>query len=313
MINKYFENKFPFAYSYFSKLLVTVKNNEKKFPQAIIFEGEDTINQYLFSLELARNLNCENYTDENCECINCKWIKSFSHPSVNNVSQIHFKSDNDETKTVISTKQAKEIEQSLTLSSDYHRFFIFFSSDKKEYTSNELECFNILNYNNDIDYSIKPLDFKTFHPATPNALLKSIEEPPQRTTFIFLTKSKENILSTIVSRCFPFKLSSPPIKKGYSDITNIIKDYPDLDYKKAIFIADELINLSKGELGADDILNEIIEYLKDLMLRNISNDLFVNKIQNDIKIVNDAIKQAKANISDKLIFEGLMLRLSRGY
>ena len=37
--------------------------------------------------------------------------------------------------------------------------------------------------------------------------MKSIEEPPKRTTFIFLTKSKEEILPTIVSRSQCFKLS----------------------------------------------------------------------------------------------------------
>lgn len=312
MINKYFETKFPFAYDYFSKLLSAAKNNERKFPQALIFEGEDTVSQYLFSLELARNLNCKNYENQNCECTNCKWIKTFSHPAVNNVSQLHFKSEDDETKTVISAKQAKEIERSLTLSSDYHRVFIFFSSGKKEYTNSNLSCFSALGYSDNIDYSIKPLDLKTFHPTTPNALLKSIEEPPQKTTFIFLTKSKENILSTIVSRCFTFKLSSSVNKIDYSDIVPIFQSYPETDYKKAIFAADELINLAK-EQGAEEILNKIAEYLKDLMIKNISNNALSSRIQNDITIVSEAIKHSRANISDKIVFEGLMLRLLRGY
>ena len=59
MINTYFKDKFPFAYNYFSTLLELVKNKQRQFPQALIFEGADTENQYLFALELARILNCK--------------------------------------------------------------------------------------------------------------------------------------------------------------------------------------------------------------------------------------------------------------
>ena len=43
-----------------------------------------------------------------------------------------------------------------------------------------------------------------------NALLKTLEEPPQKTVFCLLTDSEEKLLSTIVSRCqvVPF-LSQP--------------------------------------------------------------------------------------------------------
>lgn len=312
MINKYFMDKFPLAYNYFSALLEQVFSGTKKFPQAMIFEGNDTINQYLFALELARNLNCKNSKEENCACVDCKWIKTFCHPAVNIVSQIHFKPENDETKTVISVKQAKSIENQLTLSSDYHRFYIFFSSKEKEYDPFELNDFQRLGFNTDIDYSIEPLDFSTFNPKTPNALLKSIEEPPDRTTFVFLTNSKENILSTIVSRCFAFKLSSNSIKKGYSDIINIIKDYPDFNYQNALYIADSLANLAKGGITTEEILIEFIEFLKDLMLKNLNNEVFLAKIQKDIALINRSIKYFRAKIQDKNIFEGLMLEMIRG-
>ena len=73
---------------------------------------------------------------------------------------------------------------------------------------NDKEIFSSLGYKNNLDYSIEPLEYKTFQNATLKTLLKSIEEPPERTTFVFLTTTKENILPTIVSRCQVFKLSS---------------------------------------------------------------------------------------------------------
>ena len=312
MINPMFKEKFPLAYNYFSLLLEKVFLGEKKFPQALIFEGNNTINQYLFTLELARNLNCKSPKDENCSCVDCKWIKTYSHPAISIISQIHSKPEGDETKTVISVKQAKDIEGQLSLSSDYHRFFIFFSSKEKAYDPFELNDVQRLGYGVNIDYSIEPLDFTTFHPKTPNALLKSIEEPPERTTFVFLTNSKENILPTIVSRCFAFKLSSNSIKKGYSNIINLVSGYPDFDYNKALYIADSFSELIKSGLSTEDILLEFIEYLKDIMLKNIDNTEIIIKIQNDIKIINKAIKYQKAKIQDKNLLEGLMLELARG-
>ena len=312
MIDIYFKEKFPFAYNYFSTLLELVKKGEKQFPQAIIFEGADTKNQYLFALELARILNCQNNNEKHCNCINCKWIKTFSHPAINNVSQIHFKGEGDESKTVISVKQAKKIEQLLSLSSDYHRFFIFFSSDEKKYEDGELVNFKNLGYG-EINFSIKPLNYSTFHPTTPNALLKSIEEPPQRTTFVFLAKSKEDILQTIVSRCLTFKLNSKKENLSYKEIYPIISDYPNIDYYKALDISDNLQKHLKENPDTEIVLNQFMEFLKDLIKQNIFNNELCQKIKQDIIFINNAIKQSKANMIDKIVLDTLMLKIARGY
>lgn len=314
MLDKYFSDKFPFVYNYFSNLLELVFEDKRKFPQSIIFEGADTKTQYLFALELARLLNCKNDRSSNCNCINCQWIKSYLHPAINNVSQMHFKDEGDETKTVISVKQAKEIERNLSLYSDYHRFFIFFSSAQKIYKPDELQVFETLGYKTDIDFSIEPLTYKTFHPKTPNALLKSIEEPPEHTTFIFLVKSREDILPTIVSRSLVFKLSGKKEKLDYSDIAHLISDYPKIDAKLAFDISQNILNYMKEEyLTLEKILNKMLEYLKDLLMNNIQNAQLVSKINNDINIVNNAIKQSKSNMNDKNVLEAMFLRISRGY
>jgi len=311
MLNSIFQNKFPFAYRYFNELLNLVFENKREFPQALILEGAHTKTQYLFALELARILNCQGDKSSSCNCLNCKWIKTHSHPAINNVSEIHFKGEGDESKTVISAKQAREVEKSLALSSDYHRVFIFFSSGEKEYDPFELIDFQNLNYSTNVDFEIKPLTFTTFHPTTPNALLKSIEEPPKRTTFIFLTKSREEILPTIVSRCQCFKLSGLKEKLNYNDILSIIQNYPNIDYKSAFDISDNLQKyLKENNANIELTLNKILEYLKDLMKQNPTMSV---KINQDIKIINESIKQSKANMSDKIILDSMFLRLARGY
>ena len=304
MINELFKIKFPFAYNYFSNLLK--ENYLNRFPQSIIFEGSDVENSYYFALELARNLNCSENKTSSCDCVNCKWIKSYTHPAVNNVSQIHFKGEGDETKTQISTKQAREIEKSLTLSSDYHRFFIFFSSQNSKLKDNEYGY-------NPINFSIEPLNPQVFNLSCANTLLKSIEEPPKNTTFIFLAKSKEDILSTIVSRSQVFKLSSIPSGLDYSDIEPFLKNYFNMDYLNAINICDDILNYIKSaDLNFELVLNKIIAYLISVMKENINNEILSDKINRDIFFIEDAIKHFRANMSEKTILETLFLKIVRG-
>lgn len=313
MLDTSLKEKFPFAYNYFSNLLEFTKAGKRKFPQAIIFEGADTKNQYLFALELARALNCQNNNEIDCNCLNCQWIKTHTHPNINIVSQIHFKPDGDETKTVISTKQAREIENSLMLSCDYHRVFIFFSSKEMENDEDDFELFKKLGYNTEFNFSIEPLNLQTFHPTTPNALLKSIEEPPEHTTFIFLTKSKEDILSTIVSRCLVFKLNGTrEIKNDFG--IDIFSKYHNLSIENAFDFSDEILNYAKDNyLSVVDLLNFFLIYLKDIIKTNSeSNPLYI-KTMKDIEFTKEAIDYLRANISDKIAIDTLILRIARGF
>lgn len=54
-------------------------------------------------------------------------------------------------------------------------------------------------------------DAHTLEPEAANALLKILEEPPEKTLWILLTAQRERMLKTVVSRCFsvPFAPLSP--------------------------------------------------------------------------------------------------------
>ena len=45
----------------------------------------------------------------------------------------------------------------------------------------------------------------------------------------------------------------------------------------------------------------------------LQNQTLSAKINQDIKIINDSIKQSRANMSDKIILDTMFLRLARGY
>ena len=305
MLDLLFKEKCPFCYNYFSELLS--ENFKSRFPQSIVFEGSDTKLQFLFALELARILNSDTINSS----VNEKWIKNYSHPAVNIVSQIHFKPEDDKTKNVISVKQAKAIENSLKTTSDYYRFFIFFSSEIYYYHDEELENFKKLGYSTDIDFSIEPLKYNTFSEEAINSLLKSIEEPPKNTCFIFLTKSREDILPTISSRSQIFKLSSNDNTLNFDDISELIPYYPIVNYENAYNFIDKLIQVeTDNERTIEYILNKFNSYLGTLIVQN--PDLY-SSILNHIKIINTALKMYKANIHENNILETMALRLVRGY
>lgn len=315
MINKILAEKFPFAAKYFETL---IKEDAGRFPQSIVFEGLDIIGQYMFSTELARVLNCEGDKTPNCTCINCGWIKDVKHPSVNIVSPINYKDDS--TKTVISINQSKKITSSLRETSDYHRFFIFCDAKIKQRSANETE--NIKKYEGlgfnfpEENWTPMPVTQKIFKAEASNSLLKSIEEPPKRTTFIFLTKHKEDLISTIVSRSVVFKLSAEKMQHksgGFNEIINTFPGgYPDFDIQGALeasALAENFIKTNEADIV--DFLDDFQEYILDLLKANLNNDDAVKMFEYHIKLVQTAKKRIMTSMSPKVVLESMFLDFVR--
>jgi len=55
-------------------------------------------------------------------------------------------------------------------------------------------------------------DAQTMNPSAANALLKVLEEPPERTVFILIAENKRDLLPTINSRCQPIRFYPIPLK-----------------------------------------------------------------------------------------------------
>lgn len=279
-------DKYPFLTNYF----LQAKNNDNySVFQSILFYGSDLKAQYNLALYISKLLNCEKDFDEYCTCQNCRWIDSYEHPAVITVSKIDYKSTEDKTKTVISINQAKMIKNSLTTTSDYHRVFIF--CDKGD------------------DGEILGLNKLNFQEETANALLKTIEEPPKNTTFIFLTRDKNDLLQTIQSRCSSFFVPSFEIENyDYSLISGVFEDYFTFERKNVFDIAGELTELSKNNSPLK-ILENIQNYILLLIKNNNDNKAFVFKLINDLKEIETSKKQIQLNINPQNVFENLCLNI----
>ena len=315
VINPLLKEKFPFVSNYFETL---INNDLQRFPQSIVFEGLDIIGQYMFSMELARILNCtKDVKKPDCDCINCSWIRDVKHPSVNIVSPINFKDD--ASKTVISINQAKKVTSSLRETSDYHRVFIFCDAQVKERNADETD--RIDEYKRlstgfpEENWTPMPLNTKVFKAEASNSLLKSIEEPPKRTTFIFLTQNREDLISTIVSRSNVFKLTASV--KGKSNVSSIdfkilLRNYPDLNIQDALEIAGEIeAEIKSSGIDMFDFLNEFQEYALSFLRGDVNNDTAFNLFNSHIRLIQKAKRRLKTSMNAKVVLESLFLDIAQ--
>jgi len=318
MLAAVFKDKF--VYDYFNAAL-----NENKFPQSIIFEGLDIFGQLHFALELARTVNCleksrSGFSNsggyeiaQDCGCLNCRWIKEGKHPAVNLVSPIDFKCGDTGSKTVISVKQALGITQALEQTSDYHRVFILL--DAKNQALSEIDRKNLEQYSHlgytlpDEDWLPCSINHKIFQHTATNAILKAVEEPPARTTFIFLTNNREDLIPTIVSRSLVFKMPACKTDVPTGFIEDAFKNYPNISLFDAFEISTAMQEyLKEQNCEPKTVLVMLEEYLSKLMKKGMP----IVKIKEDIKKIAVARRQLFASMSAKTVFDWLLIELSDG-
>ncbi len=134
-----------------------------------------------------------------------------------------------------------------------------------------------------------------------NALLKTLEEPPEKVIFIFATTEPQKILPTIISRCqrFDFKrIPIPDIKKRLKEIADlenisvdddalfVIARKADGSMRDALSLMDQVLAFKANDIKLDDVLQifSIVHFeIYNTILKNIleKNPLeIVTRIQN---------------------------------
>ena len=317
MLSQVFSENFQFTTRYFNEKLQAIRDNKAKFPQSVIFEGSDIYGELFFALELARILNCENGGSEFCNCTNCNWIKTFTHPAITIVTPIDFKDMDTGSKTVISTKQCQAISRKLLETSDYHRVFIFLNANKETLTEQEekqVAKFKNLGYELPEEWQPAHINHKIFQDQASNVILKSVEEPPENTTFFFLTKNREDIIQTIVSRSQIFSLPSGVQSSNYDFIADLFKNYPNFTLDDTFEISQELLNgLKDGKHNALEIILMIEEYLTALIKNNMQNPIFIQGVTEDLKKAQIAEKMLFSTVQPKTVFNWLLIEFVKNF
>jgi len=122
-----------------------------------------------------------------------------------------------------------------------------------------------------------------------NALLKTLEEPPENTKFFFATTEAHKVLPTIISRCQRFELKKIKHDLIIDKLETISKDLNREIEKDALY---QIANFSEGSLrDAESLLDQIFCYSEGkITLHYINQALgFINHdefFELDIKINN---------------------------
>lgn len=294
--NSEVSQKYPELMKYFKD---AITDENKNISHCILLWGADTQGQCELALEIARLLNCSNNGEIDCDCLNCRWIRSMSHPAVKIYTRLDFKeaeSSFDEEDSVKGTKnininQAKAIINELTVSSDYHRVYIFCDRDEQG---------NLL-----------PLNQINFPEATSNALLKTFEEPPKNTTFIFLTKDKTDVISTVVSRAQSFFVPDVKIEEENCDIVrDFISEYWLCERNNVLEFENKLLNLL-SENDCATVFTQIQNYMLSIIKSNPDNKKLFYKMTQDMKYVEEAKQQIslKPAMNIQTVAENLCFKL----
>ena len=278
--------QYPFLMKYFDN---GVALQNRQIAHCILFYGSDLQSQYELALEIARMLNCTGDHTKNCQCLNCKWIRENNHPAVLTISKVDNKPSGDTSKTVISIDQARMIKNDLLVTSDYHRVLIFCDRDNEGHVAG----LNQLNFQAD----------------AANALLKTFEEPPSNTTFIFLTKDKSDMITTVVSRAQCFYVPSMKDEdRDFSLVKEVMDGYLELERENVLDFNDKILSLTR-EYEPELVFTQMQNYIEALLKMNFDNLSLKVKLISDIKAIETAKKEYRLNMNIQTIIETLSFKL----
>ena len=262
--------------------------HEKKLAHAFLLETNDTNKCYKDVLNLLKVLNCPKEYKENCEeeCNICRLINNDSLPSLITISP---------------EGQFIKKDQILDMMDKF--------STKPVFTK-----FNM--------YVIREAD--RFNSSSANTLLKFLEEPEEDILGIFITNNKENVISTIRSRCQIFScMYDTNIMESLDDeILTDVKLYLNAIYKNKddlLYNKTHMSSYYKERLQWEIFFNTMLYYLKDCYTSNRLDKIeMVKEVSKDnlikmVLLIETILKYIKSNGNIDLILDKFVIEMREYY
>lgn len=191
--------------------------DENRISHAQLFLGKEGTHGFALAIAYAQYICCEDkqHGDSCGKCHSCVMFEKLQHPD------LHLIFPNCIAKDIKKDPDSQQFAQHFREFVFTHNYHISFNewvkelkSENKEVMINIRDCAHIIRQNsmraheNGYKIYILWMTEKLHHAAAPK-LLKTLEEPENKTLFILLAESSDNILATILSRTQLVKI--PPI------------------------------------------------------------------------------------------------------
>ncbi|MFZ4863402.1 ATP-binding protein [Sphingobacterium sp. Mn56C] len=248
-------------------LINTVKTNRVSHAQ--LFLGPEGSGSLALALAYAQYINCtEKQADDSCgTCASCRKYSRLIHPDLHFSYPFYAKSK-EETASAYIEEWRKCFLENPYLGLSYWREHL--DAGNKQANINIAEAHAILKKLSlksfEAEYKVLIMWLPEYLDSQGNALLKLIEEPPEKTLFLLVAENQDKIINTIISRTQLVKIH----KLQHEEITGYLMEEKKIDKNQAneiAFIADgnlqEALDLirHKGEKASFDTLVQWLRYI----------------------------------------------------
>ena len=238
---------------------------QTRLPHAILLKGPQGIGKLNFAMNLARALLCPNSAGRTLacrDCASCHWFEQGTHPDfrllLSGAHSVEIQESGD-TQTSPALKNWAKVIAEETLDKQ---------QKKGTKPSNEISVPQVRSLANFINMSthqgghrvvlINPAEAMNANAA--NALLKTLEEPPDRVLIILVSHKPQQLLPTIVSRCLTLAAPMPSLEASTAWLQQQKYDDPEAILARAGFaplLAARLADEATGSEEYNHFLQEI--------------------------------------------------------
>ncbi|MBR0137200.1 MAG: DNA polymerase III subunit gamma/tau [Erysipelotrichaceae bacterium] len=248
-------------------IVKTLQNaiENNKLAHAYLFCGPRGTGKTSIAKLLAKTINCTAKKKPCCKCDNCLQIQEGSHPDVVELDAA----------TNNGVDEVRELIEKVKYSPMQGKYKVYIIDEVHMMTNNAF-----------------------------NALLKTLEEPPEYCIFVLATTEPHKVLPTIISRCQRFDFNKIPtnVIEGHlknickkekisisDDALRLIAEIADGGMRDALSVLDQCIAYSQDNITVEDVgavygvttVSEKIELIKQIKKRDTSELMnMINSISN---------------------------------
>jgi DNA polymerase-3 subunit gamma/tau len=251
----------------------TLKNaiRTSRVAHAFLFTGTRGVGKTSSARILAKAINCPNRSEDGNPCGTCNSCKAIAIGEDIDVIEIDGASNN-------SVDQIRELRQSAGIRPARSPFKIYIIDEVHMLTTGAF-----------------------------NALLKTLEEPPEHVKFIFATTDIHKVPATIISRCQRFDFKNIPTARIAEHLSRIIADEQMTADKDALFRVARLGNGSMRD--ALSILDRVLslgeKHITDKILEDLLGKPPTAAIASLVTALANGDAAAAISQSDALLKEGM--------